>query len=134
MSRYRLQLTKDEVSRAGARQPGGDYRERAARAFYEVALGGRQVWPTGPRAVPRRLWFLVGSTLLRVSLDDREVDRPELHVDSPAAVAQRCWDAGYTIHVRGEDSDDLIVIDPFGRELVLMPSRSSGSLGAEAAG
>jgi hypothetical protein len=92
------------------------------------------VWPTGPRAVPRRLWFLVGSTLLRVSLVDREVDTPELRVDSPAALAERCWDAGYHVRLRGDDSDDLIVLDPFGRELVLTPRASAASLGAEAAG
>ena len=77
---------------------------------------------------------MVGSTVLRVSLADREIDAPKLQVDSPAALAERCWDAGYTVRVRGHGSDDLIVLDPFGRELVLTPRASVGSLGAEAAG
>ena len=92
------------------------------------------MWPTGPRASARGLWFMVGSTVVRVSLVDREIDAPALHVDSPAAIAERCWDAGYTVRVKGQDSDDLIVMDPFGRELVLTPRTSARSLGAEAAG
>lgn len=91
----------------------------AARSFYEGVLGGRQVWPTGPRTTPRTLWFLVGTTLIPVSLVP-DADVLELFVDSPAAVGERCWDAGYTVRFRAEDTDDLIVIDPFGRQIVLI--------------
>lgn len=111
MDRRQMKLSRDEtLDRADE--------ERAARSFYEGALGGREVWPTGPRTTPRRRWFLVGTTLIPVSFVP-EAATLELFVDSPAAVAERCWDAGYTVRFRAEDTDDLIVIDPFGRQIVL---------------
>ncbi len=90
----------------------------AARSFYEGVLGGRQVWPTGPRTAPRTLWFLVGTTLLPVSCAP-DTGVLELVVDSPAAVAERCWDAGYTVRFSTGDTDDPILIDPFGRQIAL---------------
>jgi len=112
MDRQRLKLSRDET------HTGGGSEERAARAFYEGVLGGRQVWPTGPRSAARKLWFLVGGTLVPVSLQPA-ADVVELCVDSPAAVAERCWDAGYSVRLRADDSDDFVVVDPFGRELML---------------
>ena len=113
MDRRQLELSRAEIlDRA--------YEERAARSFYEGVLGGRQMWPTGPRTAPRTLWFLVGTTLVPVSLSP-DTGILELLVDSPAAVAERCWDAGYTVRFREDDTDDPIVIDPFGRQIVLTP-------------
>lgn len=111
MDRRQLELSRDAtLDRA--------HEERAARLFYEDMLGGRQVWPTGPRTTPRTLWFLVGTTLVPVRIVP-DAGVLELFVDSPAAVAERCWDAGYTVRLRADDTDDLIVIDPFGRQIVL---------------
>lgn len=129
-----MQLSQNEAASTRRWQVHGGNREHVARAFYEGALGGRQVWPTGQRAPSRRLWFLVDSSLVGVGLVDGDVERCKLAVDSPAAIAERCWDAGYTIRLRSEDGDDLIVVDPFGREIVLMPRDSAVSLGMEAAG
>ena len=126
MDRQRLKLSTGETL-------AGEYYERAARTFYEGLLGGRQVWPTGPRAAPRRLWFLVGHTLVQVSLAPAG-DVLELSVDSPAAIAERCWDAGYTVRFRTEDTCDFVVIDPFGREIVLTRRTAVCPLGAGAAG
>lgn len=105
----------------------------AARSFYQSALGGRQVWPTGPRASPRTLWFLVGQSLVQVSRTLAS-DVLELSVDSPAAIAERCWDAGHTVRLRADDSDDFIVLDPFGREILLRRRTSVCPMGAGAAG
>lgn len=113
-----LKLSRDATFGCVVSARGGADEERAARSFYEGVLGGRQVWPTGPRAVPRTLWFLVGSTLVPVSLLPT-ADVFELFVDSPAAVAERCWDAGYSVRFRAEVTDDLILIDPFGRQILL---------------
>ena len=126
MDRTRLTLSK------GGTLAGGYY-ERAARSFYEGVLGGRQVWLTGPRAAPRKLWFLVGHTLIQVS-PAAAAAVLELSVDSPAAIAERCWDAGYTVRFRADDTPDFIVIDPFGREIVLIRNTSVRPIGAGAAG
>jgi len=118
MDRQRLTLCRDEAFTVGAAALGSGNQEHAARAFYEGALGGRQVWPTGPRAAARKLWFLVGTTLVPVGLLPG-ADAVELCVESPASIAERCWDAGYTVRLRADDSDDFIVVDPFGRHIVL---------------
>lgn len=132
MDRHRLKLSRDETVDRAASAPGVRYHERA-RSFYESVLGGRQVWPTGPRAAPPRLWFLVGSTLIPAD-PEPGADVVELFVESTAAIAERCWDAGYTVRFRTDDADDLILIDPFGRQLVLRPCGSVRPLAAGAAG
>lgn len=119
MDRQRLALCR-EGPRAAALGGG---QEQAAREFYEGVLGGRQVWPTGPRAAPRKIWFLIGTTLVPVSLTPTR-DVVELCVDSPAAIAEQCWDAGYSVRLRTNDPDDFIVTDPFGRQIVLIPRTS----------
>jgi len=129
MDRQRLTLCRDEARAAAL--GGGE--EQAAREFYERILGGRQVWPTGPRAAARKLWFLVGSTLLPVNFTPAG-DVVEVCVDLPAAIAERCWDAGHTVRLRADNSDDLVVVDPFGRELVLTQRASVGLVKVEAAG
>ena len=114
MDRQRLTLCRDERQ---AESLGGS-QEQVAREFYEGVLGGRQVWPTGPRSASRKLWFLVGWTLIPLSLVPTG-DVVEVCVDSPAAIAERCWDAGYTVRLRADDADDLVLVDPFGRQIVL---------------
>ena len=133
MDRQRLTLSRDEPHTGAALALGGGNQEHAARAFYEGALGGRQVWPTGPRAAARKLWFLVGTMLVPVSLVPA-TDVVELCVESPAAIAERCWDAGYSVRLRAEDSDDFIVIDPFGRQIALTTRTSVCPFGVGAAG
>jgi hypothetical protein len=130
MDRQRLTLCRDDARLAA---PDSGDQEQAAREFYEGALGGRQVWPTGPRAAARKLWFLVGSTLIRVNLM-RSAEVVEACVDSPAGIAERCWDAGYSVRLRADDSDDFIVIDPFGRQIMLTTRMSCCSFEVGAAG
>ena len=133
MNGQRLKLSRGEALDQNLPARGAAHYEHAARSFYEGVLGGRQVWLTGPRAAGRKLWFLVGHTLVQVSLAP-PADVLELSVDTPAAIAERCWDAGYTVRFRADDTPDLIVIDPFGREIMLTRRTSVCPLGAGAAG
>ena len=48
-------------------------------------------------------------------------ERVTLVVDDALAFAERCWDAGFEVHVRdGANETTIVVIDPFGRELELI--------------
>ncbi len=96
----------------------------AARTFYCDALRGRQVWPTGRADTRGRLWFLVGGTLVEVGPALRSAAAPlELDVDDPFEVAERCWDAGFSVLVNGDGADGapVSVLDPFGRRIDLTP-------------
>jgi len=101
----------------------------AARAFYRGALRGRQVWPTTGGAEARgSLWFLVGATLVEASPEPRVAATPlVLEVDEPWELAERCWDAGFTVVVDDADANrpSLSVVDPFGRRVELVPSGES---------
>ena len=46
-----------------------------------------------------------------------------LVMDDPTGMAERCWDAGFTVRVRETRSGGtaFVVTDPFGRRLVLAP-------------
>ena len=96
----------------------------AARAFYCDALGGRQM---------RRIQLGDGSSLFRFLVGEELVttgpgladDRVTLVVDDPLAIAERCWDAGFEVRVRGfADATTIVVIDPFDRELEVISSTS----------
>lgn len=94
----------------------------AVRAFYQDVLGGREVWPTQRADSVRCLWFLVDGTLIQARAGD--ADRPVpivLEVDSPEAIAERCWDAGFLVQVRTDSAGGtaLSVIDPFGQRIDL---------------
>ena len=100
----------------------------AARSFYVDALGGRQVWRTGRAEVPESLWFLVGGTLVEVGADAGAAVPAAiaLEVDSPDDVAERCWDAGFTVRLRhdGIRPAEVSVVDPFGRRIDLISRRT----------
>ena len=52
-------------------------------------------------------------------------DRVTLVVDDALAIAERCWDAGFEVRVRGAaDETTIVVIDPFDRELEVVSSGS----------
>lgn len=104
--------------------------ETAARAFYQDLLGGRQVWPTGRRAIGR-LYFLFEKSLVEVGPARSDEEMVELGVDSPYNVAARCWDAGYTVRLLpNERPGALAVVDPFGRAVLLTSRQPSAALGA----
>jgi catechol 2,3-dioxygenase-like lactoylglutathione lyase family enzyme len=98
-------------------------RSRIARAFYCDVLQGRQVWDT---ATVRRasLSFVVQGTRIDVGAHEAHEDGEAvvLSVQDPRAVAERCWDAGYSVRV-GDDATGepaVAVIDPFGRRIDLV--------------
>lgn len=94
-----------------------------AQSFYCDVLQGRQVWPS-ERTADRTLWFQIGNDLIAVRRDRDALMIPaRLVVNDPTAIAERCWDAGYTVQVREAASGEVtfVVTDPFGRRLVLLP-------------
>lgn len=107
----------------------------AARSFYVGVLGGRQVWPTAHHRPGRRLWFLVSGRLVEVKSEAaHDEESLLLHVDDPDAVAERAWNAGFSVRVREEGSGEppLSVTDPFGRRIDL--ALATGAARARAGG
>lgn len=102
----------------------------AARSFYMDVLDGRQVWPDRRVGAAPSLWFLVGTTLLQVT--DTDALPVVLEVDEPEEVAERCWDAGFAVHVRDEADGSCVlsVTDPFGRRIELAPGLPAQHAGA----
>lgn len=97
----------------------------AARAFYCDALRGRQVSPIRRAVDGRSLWFRIGGTLVEARPDRPDTASPlVLGVDDPLGLAERCWNAGFSVRV-SEDDDEvdrmlLSVFDPFGRQIDLI--------------
>ena len=92
---------------------------KAARSFYGDALGGREVWRTGRAEAPGSLWFLVGGTLVEVSADPGAVRAAiTLAVDAPYDVAERCWDAGFTVRVRHDGTRPAATVSVVDRGIV----------------
>ena len=97
-------------------------RTRIARAFYCDALQGRQVWDGNPE---RRadLSFIVQGTRIDIGSNGLNDDGGPvvLAVPNPDAVAERCWDAGYSVRVDETTGETAVsVIDPFGRRIDLV--------------
>ncbi|HET9984552.1 MAG TPA: hypothetical protein VFQ38_13230 [Longimicrobiales bacterium] len=107
-----------------------------ARWFYCDVLRGRQVWPS-ERTAGRALCFEVGDALVAVRPDDRDVLTPVvLVVDDPVELAERCWDAGFTVQV-GEPASGRVTValtDPFGQRLVAVPRTTARVAGFTEAG
>ncbi|HKN65528.1 MAG TPA: hypothetical protein VJW73_04590 [Gemmatimonadaceae bacterium] len=117
------------LHRSTAGQGAVRSQETAAQRFYQDLLGGRQVWPTGRRAIGR-LYFLFEQHIVEVGPVRSDVEPFELAVDSPHDVAARCWDAGYTVRLlASEPRGALAVVDPFGRAIQLRSRRPSAALG-----
>jgi hypothetical protein len=94
---------------------------RIARAFYCDVLQGRQVWDSERAG---GLSFIVAGTRIDVSTSAAHDREPVvLSVGNPDAVAERCWDSGFNVRVGHDSADDatVSVIDPFGRQIDLVP-------------
>jgi hypothetical protein len=94
-----------------------------AYAFYCEALQGRQVWRgTGKRAGPQ-LYFRVATTVIATGPGLRRARIQLLlppHVAE--ALAERCWDRGFTVWARRRGNrSELTLLDPFGLEITLKP-------------
>jgi len=96
-------------------------RMRIARTFYCDVLQGQQVWDAERAG---NLSFVVEGTRIDVSPSSSlEIEPVALSVSDPHALAERCWDAGFSVRV-GHDASELLtvsVIDPFGRRIELVP-------------
>jgi hypothetical protein len=95
---------------------------KAARLFYQRALQGRRVWPARQTA-GESLWFLVAGSLIEVRGGLGGMAPVVIDVEDPDALAQRCWDAGFTVRVNRDTagSAPVSVFDPFGRRVDLAP-------------
>ena len=104
--------------------PFTDTAECTVRTFYEYVLGALLVDSGESAQVDDALHFLLEGQLIRVSASGDDTPHPvKLTVASPALLAERCWDAGYTVHVEGGGVDETVyVTDPHGRTITLIPS------------
>lgn len=95
------------------------------RRFYCELLSGREVRrdevPRGSSGSSEALWFIVGRQCIAVWPLEAEAGSMSLQLDDPIAVAERCWDAGYTVCAFDTDRGDtkLSVIDPVCRRIEL---------------
>jgi catechol 2,3-dioxygenase-like lactoylglutathione lyase family enzyme len=95
-------------------------RTRVARAFYCDVLHGRQVWDSERAG---SLSFIVEGARIDVSTSAASDGEPVvLSVANPDALAERCWDAGYSLRVdqNATGATTMSVIDPFGRRIELV--------------
>jgi hypothetical protein len=136
MYRERSMTVKKMRAARGRPSAPADSRLSAAQSFYRDILGGRQLSPTERDSGAESLWFFVAGRLVEVCpAQDSTAEPLELSVESPAAIAERCWDSGYTVRVPADDSTgSMIVVDPFGRSITLLSCSAEYTLGAEAAG
>lgn len=116
-----------------------DFEASAARAFYCDVLRGREVRPAARVAMRGSLRFLVAGALVEVSARrGRSMAPIVLQIRDPDALAERCWDAGFTVRVNPDSTGraPVSVFDPFGRrvDLALRASKASARGMAPAAG
>jgi catechol 2,3-dioxygenase-like lactoylglutathione lyase family enzyme len=93
-----------------------------ARAFYCDVLQGREVWEE-ESGHDGGISFVVEGTRIDVGTSNMDDGEPlVLSVVDPGVVAERCWDAGYSVRVGDEDAGEaaVTVIDPFGRRINLV--------------
>jgi len=88
-------------------------------------LGAIEVRPDGCSRTDDVLRFLIEEQLVEVHASVNDSPKTlELTVASPIDVAERCWDAGYTVALEGEGADArFFVNDPVDRLITLLPSR-----------
>ena len=101
-----------------------------ARKFYRHALRGRPIESVERANVHETLWFVVGGKIVEVNPERGRFAAPiMLEVDDPDSVAQRCWDAGFTVRVQQDETGraPVSVIDPFGRRVDLAPLADTSS-------
>jgi catechol 2,3-dioxygenase-like lactoylglutathione lyase family enzyme len=105
--------------------PVDEQQRYAAWKFYCTVLGGRQVWPIEVARDNGKLWFEVGNTVIETGPQYRDARaRVAFAAEVVEDVAIRCWDAGFSVQVRESrwGPPSLALIDPFGRQIDLVPS------------
>ena len=108
----------------------------AARVFYIELLQGRLVCAARRHTDRARLWYRAYDGLIETGPGIHEEAPVVLHVDDPLAIAERCWDAGFSVRPLERSFGDvtLSVTDPFGRqiELVRADGRSQALVASDA--
>ena len=96
----------------------------AANTFYTDLLRGRLVHHARRRTDGAHLWFRVDDVLVQTGPGADGGAPVLLHVDDPLALAERCWDAGFTVRLLDPPFGHatVSVMDPFGRQLSLAPA------------
>lgn len=115
---------------AGDRRPTLAARDlAAARTFYTGLLRGRPVHRAGHRIEGARLWFRIDDVLVETGPGIAGEAPVLLSVDDPLAVAERCWDAGFTVRLLDAPFGraTVSVTDPFGRQVNLVPPAHDGA-------
>jgi len=105
--------------------PVDDRQRAAAWKFYCKVLGGRQVSRLGVAGGDGSLWFEVGHALIETGPQFRDARaRMAFAAEVVEDLAARCWDAGFSVLVRERrrGPPSFAVIDPFGRQVDLIPS------------
>lgn len=112
------------------------HRLAAARVFYIELLQGRLVCAARRHTDHARLWYHVEDALIETGPGIHAEDSVLVHVDDPLAIAERCWDAGFSVRLLDRPFGDATIslTDPFGRRIELVDSargsRASGASGA----
>ena len=112
---------------AAARTPTclGERERFAAWKFYCCLLGGTQLPPDESAEANASVRFLVGDVIIETGPEFRNARaRITLCAETAEDVAIRCWDAGFSVHVRERrrGRSSLAVVDPFGRYIDLVPN------------
>lgn len=96
-------------------------RARLARSFYVDVLRGREVWDA-EAAGACQLSFMIEGTRVDVNTHAATEGAPlALCVGDPDRLAERCWDAGYSVDVRQDSTGTTMsLIDPFGNRIDLV--------------
>jgi len=125
-TRYPTTLRATETRYAS---PSSRVRERDARSFYGGVLGGIEVRPADRVDSADALYFLVEDQLVEAgALGDAEHAALELTVESPLELAERCWNAGYSVRFDGDGDDAILqLMDPYGRSIALLPRDGAGN-------
>lgn len=106
--------------RSSPRRSPSDALIAHVRRFYRDILGCREARGDSDESCGA-LWFILGRQCITVRPLEAAPSPLRLQVDDPVAVAERCWDAGYTVRPFDADNGDtsLSVIDPSGRRIDL---------------
>lgn len=112
------------ISGGGQRPALAAHDLAAANTFYTDLLRGRMEHQARRRTDGARLWFRIDDVLVETGPDCHDGAPVLLPVDDPLAVAERCWDAGFTVRLLDPPFGNatVSVTDPFGRQVNLVPA------------
>lgn len=93
--------------------------------FYCTVLNARRVWRGASKCPPNHLCFRVAGTVIVTGPGVRRAQvRLAIPADLAEALAERCWDRGFTVRATRVACRRLRIslLDPFGLEIILKPA------------